>query len=163
MSLPALFVFRHACGNHKLVRWRFVIHWGVDEDSRAAVFLKFASNNQSETVLENLIEACEGFRVPTRIRTNHVIENEQKQEQCWKLQDVKPIQFRQDDWYTKKWLKGSGWTLVIIYIITSETYFTTYEDAVILMLSMTFPCLFFILFSCQVECFQNLLQLRTTT
>ena len=48
------------------------------------------------------MEACERFCVPTRIRTNHGTENEQKQEQCWTLQDVKPTQFRQDDWCTKK-------------------------------------------------------------
>ena len=39
------------------------------------MFLKFANNNQSETVLENFMEACEGFRVPTRIRTDHGTKN----------------------------------------------------------------------------------------
>ena len=57
----------------------------MDGISRAAVILKFASNNQSETALGDLMEACERFCVPTRIRTNHGTENEQKQEQCWKL------------------------------------------------------------------------------
>ena len=39
------------------------------------MFLKFAINNQSETVLENFMEACERFRVPTRIHgTKNVVE-----------------------------------------------------------------------------------------
>ena len=60
---------------HKLVRWRLVIHGGIDGYSRLVVFLKCPSNNQSETVLENFMEACERFRVPTRIRTDHGTEN----------------------------------------------------------------------------------------
>ena len=39
------------------------------------MFLKCASNNQSETVLENFMEACKRFRVPTRPHTDHGTEN----------------------------------------------------------------------------------------
>ena len=39
------------------------------------MFLKCASNNQSETVLENFMEACKRFRVPTRLLTDHGTEN----------------------------------------------------------------------------------------
>ena len=39
------------------------------------MFLKCASNNQGETVLENFIEACESFCVPILIRTDHGTEN----------------------------------------------------------------------------------------
>ena len=61
--------------NHKFVRWRLVIHEGIDGYSRVVVFLKCASNNQSETILENFMETCERFHVPTRIRTDHGTEN----------------------------------------------------------------------------------------
>ena len=70
-----MLAFRHLDSNHKLVRWQLVIHGGIDRYSRVAVFLKCASNNQSETVLENFMEACKRFRVPTRIRTDHGTEN----------------------------------------------------------------------------------------
>ena len=39
------------------------------------MFLKCATNNQSETVLENFMEAFQCFHVPTRIRTDHGTEN----------------------------------------------------------------------------------------
>ena len=61
--------------NHKLVRWQLVIHGGIEGYSRVVVFLKCASNNQGETVLETFMEACESFRVPIRIRTDHGTEN----------------------------------------------------------------------------------------
>ena len=75
LLLPALLAFRHLDSNHKLVRWRLVIHGGIDGYSRVVVFLKCASNNQSETVLENFMEACERFHVPTHVRTDHGTEN----------------------------------------------------------------------------------------
>ena len=68
VTTRALLAFRHLDSNHKLVRWQLVIHGGIDGYSRVVVFLKCASNNQSETVLENFMEACQRFRVPTRIR-----------------------------------------------------------------------------------------------
>jgi hypothetical protein len=43
-------VFRHIDGNHKLLRWRFVIHGCVDGFSRYIVYLDVSSNNRSSTV-----------------------------------------------------------------------------------------------------------------
>ena len=40
----------HIDGYHKLIRWRMVVHGGVDGYSRVLVFLKVSSNNRSETV-----------------------------------------------------------------------------------------------------------------
>ncbi len=37
----------HVDGNHKLVRWRFVIHHGIDGFSRMVVFARCSSNNQT--------------------------------------------------------------------------------------------------------------------
>ena len=39
------------------------------------MFLKCASNNQGETVLETFMQACESFCVPIHIRTDHGTEN----------------------------------------------------------------------------------------
>ena len=75
MSVPALPAFRYLDSNHKLVRLRLVIHGGMDGYSRVVVFLKCTSNNQSETVLENFMEACERFRVPSHICTDHGTKN----------------------------------------------------------------------------------------
>ena len=75
MSWIILIIFELFSNNHKFVRWRLVIHEGIDGYSSVVVFLKCASNNQSETILENILETCERFRVPTRIRTDHGTEN----------------------------------------------------------------------------------------
>ena len=75
MSVPALPAFRYLDSNHKLVRLRLVIHGGMDGYSRVVVFLKCTSNNQSETVLENFMEACERVRVPSHICTDHGTKN----------------------------------------------------------------------------------------
>ena len=40
----------HIDGNHKLVRWRFVIHGGIDGFSRLVTYLHVASNNRAATV-----------------------------------------------------------------------------------------------------------------
>ena len=48
---------RHIDGHHKLIRWRLVIHGGVDEYSRLIVYLNCSSNNKAKTVLD-LFEAA---------------------------------------------------------------------------------------------------------
>ena len=62
-------------GNHKLIKWRFVIDGCVDGYSRLTVFLKCATNNRANTVLANLLEAIQRFRCPARIRTDYATEN----------------------------------------------------------------------------------------
>lgn len=66
---------RHLDGNHKLIRWRFVIHGGIDGFSRTVVFLKASSNNLSSTVLHLFQTATHVFHYPRRIRTDHGTEN----------------------------------------------------------------------------------------
>ena len=41
----------HIDGHHKLIRWRLVVHGGIDGYSRIPVFLKVAANNKADTVL----------------------------------------------------------------------------------------------------------------
>ncbi|XP_041843875.1 uncharacterized protein LOC121641664 [Melanotaenia boesemani] len=65
----------HIDGNHKLIRWRIVIHGGVDGYSRLVVFLHASNNNRSSTVLTSFINAVANYGVPSRVRTDRGGEN----------------------------------------------------------------------------------------
>ena len=65
----------HVDGNHKLIRWRFVIHAGVDGFSRTVVFIKCANNNKSATVLEAFRMGVSQFGIPDCVRSDHGGEN----------------------------------------------------------------------------------------
>jgi len=45
----------HLDGNHKLIRYKFVIHGAVDGFSRLIFFLKYSTNNRAGTVLQCFI------------------------------------------------------------------------------------------------------------
>lgn len=59
----------HLDGNHKLIKWRFVVHGCVDGYSRLPAFLACNTNNRSERVLQLFIKAVEEWGLPSRIRT----------------------------------------------------------------------------------------------
>lgn len=62
----------HIDGYHKLIRWRIVIHGGIDGFSRLPVYLKASNNNKAETVLGCFIDAvC----LPSRVRCDKGGEN----------------------------------------------------------------------------------------
>uniref|UniRef100_A0A3B1J120 Integrase catalytic domain-containing protein n=1 Tax=Astyanax mexicanus TaxID=7994 RepID=A0A3B1J120_ASTMX len=65
----------HLDGNHKLIRWRIVIHGGIDGYSRLIVCLRASNNNRSSTVMESFVNAVSKYGVPSRIRTDHGGEN----------------------------------------------------------------------------------------
>ena len=60
----------HIDGNHKMIRWHFVVHGGVDGFSRTVVFLNCADNNCAPTV-----KAVSHFGLPERVRSDHGGEN----------------------------------------------------------------------------------------
>jgi len=60
----------HIDGNHKLIRWRFVIHGGIDGYSRTVVFLHCSSNNRASTVMASFYEAVCNHGVPDCVRSD---------------------------------------------------------------------------------------------
>lgn len=65
----------HIDGNHKMIRWRLIIHGGVDGFSRCVVYIKCANNNCASTVLDAFLEGLRCYGTPARIRSDHGGEN----------------------------------------------------------------------------------------
>ena len=70
-----VFFHRHIDGNHKLIRWRFVSHGGIDGFSRTIVYLACSDNNRSSTVFSLFVSAANQFHLPRRVRCDHGTEN----------------------------------------------------------------------------------------
>ena len=65
----------HLDGYHKLIRWRVVIHGGIDGFSRMVTFLQASTNNKARTVLSAFQAAVDEHGLPSRIRTDRGGEN----------------------------------------------------------------------------------------
>ncbi|XP_015748691.1 PREDICTED: uncharacterized protein LOC107328478 [Acropora digitifera] len=62
-------------GLHKLIRWEFVVHGGIDVLSRLVVYLKCATNNRTATVMASFFEGTRKYGIPSRVRSDYGGEN----------------------------------------------------------------------------------------
>ena len=62
-------------GNHKAIRWKFVIHGATDGFSRTIVTMKCFSDNRASTVLQHFLSATGTYVLPHKIRTDGGGEN----------------------------------------------------------------------------------------
>ncbi len=68
--VPLCVCFDCVDGHHKLVRWRFVTHAGIDGYSRLIVYMR-CSDNKSSTVYRAFLEAVKKYALPSRVRSDH--------------------------------------------------------------------------------------------
>ena len=65
----------HIDGNHKLIKYKFVIHGAVDGFSRVITFLNCSTNNCAATVLRSFEKAVSVYGLPKKVRTDAGGEN----------------------------------------------------------------------------------------
>ena len=65
----------HIDGYHCLIRWRIIVHGGIDGYSRVPVYLRASTNNRESTVLHYFTRAVQHYGLPSRVRCNRGGEN----------------------------------------------------------------------------------------
>ena len=74
-SVPSSNYLWHIDGLHCLIRWKVVIHGGIDGFSRRIVYLHASSNNRAETVFLLFRGAVLECGWPSRVRSDKGGEN----------------------------------------------------------------------------------------
>ena len=65
----------YADGNHKLIKYRFVVHGAIDGFSRLITYLRCSDNNRASTGLDCFLDGVSEYGMPARIRTDKGGEN----------------------------------------------------------------------------------------
>ena len=65
----------HIDGNHKLTKYRFIVHCCVDEYSRIIVYATLSDTNRADTVLELFIKGVQEFALPLRVSSDQGLES----------------------------------------------------------------------------------------
>ena len=65
----------HIDGHHKLIRWGFVVHGGVDGFQRKIMYIRCNGNNRAETVFNLFYQARQINGLPSRVRADQGKEN----------------------------------------------------------------------------------------
>ena len=60
----------HIDGNHKLIKWRFVIFGGIEGYSRTVVYLKCSDNNRADSMLAAFHDGVSSYSLPSRLRSD---------------------------------------------------------------------------------------------
>lgn len=66
---------RHLDSHHKLIKWRFITHAGIDGFTRVITNITCTNNNKSEAILQQFLIGTNDFGLPMRVRTDHGGEN----------------------------------------------------------------------------------------
>ena len=74
-NVPSSNSLWHIDGLHCLIRWKIVIHGGIDGFSRRIVYLHASDNNRAETVVELFQKAVGECGWPSRVRSDKGGEN----------------------------------------------------------------------------------------
>jgi hypothetical protein len=74
-NVPGANALWHIDGHHSLIRWKFVIHGGIDGFSRLVIYLRCSNNNLSSTVMTEFHNATLKYGVPSRVRSDKGGEN----------------------------------------------------------------------------------------
>ena len=74
-NVPSPNYLWHIDGTHKLIKWKLVVHAGIDGYSRLIVYCRCSANNRSTTVLRLFEEGVATYGLPLKVRTDHGGEN----------------------------------------------------------------------------------------
>ena len=73
----------HIDGHHRLIKWRFFVHGGIDGFSRTVVYLRCSTNNEASTVLASFIEAVSKYGLPDQVIQIVVAKMYKYGSTCW--------------------------------------------------------------------------------
>ena len=62
-------------GYHKLIRWKIIVHGGIDGFSQVVTHLRAATNNTSQTAFSAFLEGVASYGLPSHVRTDQGGEN----------------------------------------------------------------------------------------